>query len=235
MAVGTKFPTKSARPDYNELSDDDLERVVGGTTGSNQELDEQAAMGGDAPPPESSDTTEPLPEDEPPLPEDTTGSEPPPPEDKVGSEPPPPEGDAPPPHPEDYVNDFIAPLFEGLEYNSEGPSTWTLPISADQVDAEAGTFVVSADQVGTWDGGLPPEAIDNGDGTYTIHSWPISEVADNGDGTVTLTVDIGQAPGEGGEPPPPEGETVTYADGSSYTTNPDGSGHYEGADSSHSE
>jgi hypothetical protein len=92
------------------------------------------------------------------------------------------------------VNEFIAPLFEGLDYNPEGPSAWTLPISADQVNVDNSTFTVSADQVGTWEGGLPPEATDNNDGTYTIQSWPMSGMVDNGDGTVTLTVDVGQMP-----------------------------------------
>jgi hypothetical protein len=121
---------------------------------------------------------------------------PPPPGDDVP--PPPPGGElgaAPPPHPDGYVNGFVAPLFEGLSYNSEGPSSWTLPVSADQVDVENSTFTVSADQVGSWEGGIPPEAKDNGDGTYTIQSWPMSGMVDNGDGTVTLTVDIGPMPG----------------------------------------
>ncbi len=108
----------------------------------------------------------------------------------------PPDGDAgvggaTPPHPDGYVNGFIEPLFDGLTYNETGVSTWTLPISASDVDQANNNFVVDASEVGTWEGGLPPEATDNGDGTYTIHSWPISGVVDNGDGTVTLQVDIG--------------------------------------------
>lgn len=105
--------------------------------------------------------------------------------------PPPPEGEAPPPHPDGYVNEFILPLYDGLTYDSEGQSTWTLPIDASAVDLETSTFVVSAEMVGTWEGGLPPEATDNGDGTYTIQCWPIDGLTDNGDGTVTLNVDIG--------------------------------------------
>ena len=46
MAVGTKILNNPVRLADNELSDDDLERVVGGTTGSNQELDEQVVVGG---------------------------------------------------------------------------------------------------------------------------------------------------------------------------------------------
>ncbi|MBF0375148.1 MAG: hypothetical protein HQL39_17235 [Alphaproteobacteria bacterium] len=113
-------------------------------------------------------------------------------------EPPPGDG-VPPPHPDGYVNEFIAPLFEGLTYNEGGTSTWTLPVSADNVDMAASTFVVSADQVGEgeWEGGIPPEATDNGDGTYTIQSWPITGVTDNGDGTVTLDVDIHPYAGSG--------------------------------------
>lgn len=103
----------------------------------------------------------------------------------------PPAGDCPPPHPEGYVNEFILPLYDGLTYNEGDVSTWTLPIDASAVDVASSTFVVSESQVGTWEGGIPPEATDNGDGTYTIQCWPVSAMVDNGDGTVTLSVDIG--------------------------------------------
>lgn len=125
-----------------------------------------------------------------------------------------PEGVCPPPHPEGYVNGFIEPLFEGLDYVEGGESTWTLSIDAAAVNAEDFTFVVSADQVGTWEGGIPPEATDNGDGTYTIQCWPFDSVTDNGDGTVTLgglmigSMMGGGDGGEEGEAPAESGETV---------------------------
>ncbi|MEW5774644.1 MAG: hypothetical protein AB1916_14090 [Thermodesulfobacteriota bacterium] len=117
------------------------------------------------------------------------------------------EGHVPPPHPTGFVNPFIEPLFEGapagaegepawgLNYNEANPaeSTWTLPLSPDQVDLEGGHIVIPGDMVGD-PTNLPPEATDNGDGTYTINTWPISNMADNGDGTITLTVDIGPPP-----------------------------------------
>ena len=125
------------------------------------------------------------------------------------------DGDTPPPHPDGPVNEFIAPLFEGLNFDGEGDSTWTLPISEDSVNVEDNSFVISAEHLGD-PSMLPPEATDNGDGTYTINSWPIESVTDNGDGTVTLDVDIRMPPpdGEHGHPhheetmpppPPPEG------------------------------
>lgn len=138
----------------------------------------------------------------------------------------PPEGVCPPPHPEGYVNGFIEPLFEGLDYVEDGDSSWTLPIDPAAVNSEDFTFVVSADECGTWEGGIPPEATDNGDGTYTIQCWPFDSVTDNGDGTVTLEgLKIGpmmdggeeaEAPAEGGEtvadvtPPHPEGDVNDF-------------------------
>lgn len=115
--------------------------------------------------------------------------------------PPPEGGDVPPPHPEGYVNEFIRPLYDGLTYNEGGTSTWTLAIDPATVNLEESTFVVSASQVGTWEGGIPPEATDNGDGTYTIQSWPVEGMTVNGDGTVTLQVDIGPYAGPPAPPP----------------------------------
>jgi hypothetical protein len=114
-------------------------------------------------------------------------------------------GHIPPPHPTGYVNDFIAPLFEGapegadgepawgLDYNEADPahSTWTLPLSPDSVNMDSSAFTIPGDMAGTWEGGIPPEATENPDGSYTIQSWPIDNMVDNGDGTITLTVDIG--------------------------------------------
>jgi hypothetical protein len=107
---------------------------------------------------------------------------------------PPPPDRVPPPHPDGYVNEFIQPLYSGLVAN--GPdSSWTLPIPASAVDLANSTFVVQADQVGTWAGGIPPEAHPNADGSYTISCWPMQgEVVDNGDGTCTIKVDIGSPP-----------------------------------------
>jgi len=123
------------------------------------------------------------------------------------------DGDTPPPHPDGPVNEFIAPLFDGLNFDGSD-STWTLPISADAVNVEDNSFVISAEHLGD-SSMLPPEATDNGDGTYTINSWPIESVTDNGDGTVTLDVDIGMPPPDGEHdhphheesmpPPPPDG------------------------------
>jgi len=133
------------------------------------------------------------------------------------------EGDTPPPHPDGPVNEFIAPIFEGLNFDGDGDSTWNLPISADAVNVEDNSFVISAEYLGN-PSMLPPEATDNGDGTYTINSWPIDNVTDNGDGTVTLNVDIGMPPPDGehgghlhhGEgappPPPPEGWDEPHGD-----------------------
>ena len=99
------------------------------------------------------------------------------------------DGKAPPPDPDGYVNDFIAPLFDGTNGTVDTEAgTWTLPISSDSVNVEDNSFVISADAVGDWGGEIPPEATDNGDGTYTINSWPIDSLTDNGDGTVTLNI-----------------------------------------------
>lgn len=136
----------------------------------------------------------------------------------------PPEGEAPPPHPEGYVNDFIAPLFDGapegengepawgLDFNVDDPanSSWTLPIPPDAVDMEGNSFTVDANflnDIGSNTSADVPEATDNGDGTFTINSWPINEMVDNGDGTVTMQVDIGMPPPEG-DMPPPEGDVA---------------------------
>jgi hypothetical protein len=108
-----------------------------------------------------------------------------------------------PPDPNGYVNEFILPLFEGgsdpaewgLDYDEDGPSSWTLPIDMSDVDLGSSTFVISGDMVGEWEGGIPPEAVGpDADGNYTIQSWPIAEVIDNGDGTVTLVFDIEEMP-----------------------------------------
>jgi len=115
------------------------------------------------------------------------------------------DGDTPPPHPDGHVNEFIAPLFDGLNYEDGGDSTWNLPISADAVNVEENSFVISGEMLGD-PSMLPPEATDNGDGTYTINSWPIESFTDNGDGSVTLNVDIGNPTPEGEHPPHGEGE-----------------------------
>jgi hypothetical protein len=125
--------------------------------------------------------------------------------------PPPYEGPVPPPHPvySDHINEFIQPLYEGVDYNEADPSqsTWTLPEGA-EVDMDNSTITVTADMVNA-DEWLPPEATDNGDGTYTINSWPIDDMVVNDAGTITLTIDVGEMrPHPGGEmgPPPSEGE-----------------------------
>lgn len=189
-------PIKETGKTPEEISELDLDLVVGGSGTPGEAPPEDLAGAIDAPPPPPGGEVPPPPPpggDMPPPPPPGGDMPPPPPAgDEMPPPPPPGGGDmaAPPPHPDGYVNEFIAPLFEGLEYNAEGPSSWTLPVSADQVDLENSTFTVSADQVGSWEGGIPPEAKDNGDGTYTIHSWPMSGMVDNGDGTVTLEVGI---------------------------------------------
>jgi len=129
------------------------------------------------------------------------------------------DGDTTPPHPDGHVNEFIAPLYEGLDYDGEGETTWTLPIGEDAVNIEENSFVIAAEHLGSAEF-LPPEATDNGDGTYTINSWSIESVTDNGDGTVTLNVDIGMMAPESSEssdtappPPPPEGWEEPHAGG----------------------
>ncbi|MFC3231039.1 hypothetical protein ACFOGJ_27580 [Marinibaculum pumilum] len=214
-----------AENDRDELQIDTLRDVVGGTTTEPPPPEEEGMM----PPPPEGDGSAPPP---PPM---GDGSEPPPPPPMGdGSEPPPPfeAGEAPPPHPDGYVNGFIEPLYEGLEYDTEASTySWTLEIDPENVDLENNTFVVSADQVGEWEGGIPPEATDNGDGTYTIQCWPIDSLADNGDGTVTLNGSLadmfgggdGGETGEGGEgdggdegmhttPPHPDGDVNGFID-----------------------
>ena len=110
------------------------------------------------------------------------------------------EGEPTPPHPESAdVNPFIEPLFNGdatdtpawsgLTYNEGGVSQWHLPIDASSVDVAGSSITVPADIAGP--AGEYGEVTDNGDGTYTINSWPIDSLTDNGDGTVTIGVDIG--------------------------------------------
>ena len=119
-------------------------------------------------------------------------------------------GETPPPYPEGYVNEFIAPLFDGtngtLEYNEDGLSSWTVPCPIDAVDMEHNSFTVDSSLVGEWEGGIPPEAHSSEDGDgYVINSWPIEELIDNGNGTVTLMVDVEMPQVENSEeePPPP--------------------------------
>ncbi|MBI4566830.1 MAG: hypothetical protein HY719_00370, partial [Planctomycetes bacterium] len=112
-------------------------------------------------------------------------------------------GDVPPPNPTGYVNDFIQPMFEGapagvngepawgLTYNAADPaaSAWTLPLPPESVNVAEGTITVPAEMVNATSF-LPPEAMPNPDGSYTVNSWPISDLTDNGNGTITLGVDI---------------------------------------------
>ncbi len=107
------------------------------------------------------------------------------------------EGSVTPPHPEGSVNAMIEPLYDGtngtLSYDASGPSSWTLPVSASDVDTASSTFWVSADQLGATGGAAPGEFVgyDEVNDAYQVQSWPVTGMLDNGDGTVTLSVDIG--------------------------------------------
>lgn len=174
---------------------------------------------GEGPPPEGEAPPPPPPGDTPPPDGEAPPPPPgegPPPEGEGGDIPPEgmdmPEGPVPPPYPDGYVNDFIKPLFDGLDFDSaSGTGEWTLNISPDAVDMETSTFVVDGSMVDDSGDFIPPEATPNPDGTYTIQSWPIKDMTVNDDGSVTLSVDIGSPPeappGEmPPEGPPPEGE-----------------------------
>ncbi|MEI6985816.1 MAG: hypothetical protein WCK65_06800, partial [Rhodospirillaceae bacterium] len=109
---------------------------------------------------------------------------------------------APPPNPNGYVNTFISPLYDGtngtLDFHEVGPSFWTLPIGRNDVDLATSTFTIPAALVGTWDGGIPPEARYNPeDNTYTIHSWPITNVQIvNLDGQESVILTVHAVPSE---------------------------------------
>lgn len=107
-----------------------------------------------------------------------------------------------PPDPNGAVNGFILPLYVGgtepaewgLDYDEDGPSSWTLPISMEDINSGNASFKIPEALPGVWDGGIPPEASGpDSDGNYTIQSWPLAEVIDNGDGTITLILDLDAA------------------------------------------
>ncbi|HLA34104.1 MAG TPA: hypothetical protein VJ001_04460 [Rhodocyclaceae bacterium] len=181
------------------LSDDALDKVVGGAGPSHKKENVVPEMAPHhAPPP-------------PHHPEPGPGHHPPPVEPHAGDLPIPDLPHhldrVPPPHPDGYVNEFILPLYDdgALQYNAGGVSTWNLPISRDAVNLATSTFVIPASEVGTWAGGIPPEAHLNPDGnSYTITCWPMQPpVQENPDGTVTINVLIPPISSYPSAPPAP--------------------------------